>query len=129
MLTDSESLIAFKFNSNSSNLNELQIVSNNLSGAFCTLEDRQNGRQTASGDCVTIGRALSTAVAGTSSCAYLSPDSISLRTFAGLTYGAGAGSRTHTLSGIAIGLSGGLSLASISRLGSDTALSILSLLT
>ena len=78
---------------------------------------------------MTIGRALSTAVIGTSFCACLSPDSISLRTFAGLTDGAGAGSRTHTLSGIAIGLSGGLSLAYISRLGSETALSILSLLT
>ena len=47
---------------------------------------------------MTIGRALSTAVAGTSSCACLSPDPISLGTFAGLTdgAGAGAGSGTHT---------------------------------
>ena len=62
---------------------------------------------------MTIGRALSTAVAGTSSCACLSPDSISLRTFAGLTNGAGAGSRTHThtLSGIAIRVWGGFVLS------------------
>ena len=58
---------------------------------------------------MTIGRVLSTAVAGTSSCACLSPDSISLRTFAGLPDGAGAGSETHTQSGIATGLSGDLS--------------------
>ena len=108
---------------------ELQIVSINLSRAFRTLEDRRNGRRSASGDCVTICRALPTAVAGTSSCACLCPDSISLRAFAGLTDGAVAWSGTHTLSGIASGISGGLSWDSISRLGSDTALSILSLLT
>ena len=45
---------------------------------------------------MTIGRALSTAVAGTSSGVCLSPDPISLGTFAGLTDGAGAGSGTHT---------------------------------
>ena len=45
---------------------------------------------------MTIGGALSTAMAGTSSCACLSPDSISQPTFSGLTDGAGAGSGTHT---------------------------------
>jgi len=53
------------------------------------------GGQAASGNCVTTGGALSTAMAGTSSYTCLWPDSISLCTFARLTDSACEGFETE----------------------------------
>ena len=58
---------------------------------------------------MTIVGALSTGMAVTSSCACLCPDSTSLGAFAGLPDGACDGFGTHTLRGIASGISGDLS--------------------